>query len=109
MRVKPSSKAIKDGEKKLQSLSIYKYLIHLQSTTLSNNHYLALLYVYNNSGCRYYDVGNWYKWTTSYTYICFQYLVSNGYVSIVHTGTKTTYTTLTELGMKVCKSLLSIK
>ena len=51
----------------------------------------------------------YYKRTPTYTFKLIQNLVSKGYLSIVHTGAKTTYTTLTELGLKVCKSLLSIK
>ena len=109
MKVKPSPKDTNNGLKQLQSQSIYKNLIHVQSLSLTNNSCLALLYVYYNSGCRYYDIGKHYKWRTAYTYTYVNLLAKKGYISIVHTGTKTTYTTLTELGLKVCKSLLSIK
>ena len=109
MKVKPSPNERTEGLQQLTKGCIYKSLIHMQSTSLTTNQYLVLLYVYYNSGCRYYDIGNWYKWKTAYTFKLIQNLVSKGYLSIVHTGTKTTYTTLTELGMKVCKSLLSIK
>ena len=109
MKVKPSPKETKEGLRQLTSVHIYKSLIYIQSTSLTNNQYLALLYIYYNSGCRYNDIRKLYGWDTSYNYRIIQGLSNSGYVDIKYLGTKTSYTTLTELGFKVCKSLLSIK
>ena len=109
MKVKPSPRDTKEGLRQLTGVHIYKSLIHIQSTSLTNNQYVPLLYVYFNSGCRYNDIRKLYGWDTSYNYRIIQGLSNSGYVDIKYLGTKTSYTTLTELGIKVCKSLLSIK
>ena len=109
MRVKPIATTIKEGTQQLGNTCAIKIINYISSTPLTPNHYRVLVYVYYHSGCRYHDIGNYYGWTGAYIYELVHSLKDSGYIDIVHLTKKTTYTTLTELGMKYVKGLLSIK
>ena len=108
-KVKPIATTIKEGTQQLGDSYIYKILTYITDTPLSVNHYKVLLYVYYHSGCRYHDAGNYYGWTGSYIHELVHQLSKLGYIQLEYLGRKTTYTTLTELGVKYIKGLLSIK
>ena len=109
MRVKPIATTIKEGIQQLGNTCAIKVINYISSTPLTPNHYRVLVYVYYHSGCRYHDAGNYYGWTGAYIHELVHQLSKLGYIQLEYLGRKTTYTTLTELGMKYIKGLLSIK
>ena len=109
MKVKPSPRVLKDGEQQLTNSKAYKYLMGVVRSGLYPNSCLVLLYIYYHSGCRYGDISKHYGWTNVYMFKVIRQLSASGHVSLEFNPNKTSYVTLLDEGLKVCKSLLSIK
>jgi len=108
-KVKPSPRVMKDGIKQLTNSKAYNNLIAVVRSGLYPNACLTLLYIHYHTGCRYGDISKHYGWSGAYMFKLIRQMADSGHVNIAFNSNRTTYITLTELGLKVCKSLLSIK